>query len=34
MAFHELEIQTITGEPMSFAQLKGQACLVVNLASQ
>ena len=33
-AFHDLTMDTITGEPVSFDQYKGAACLVVNLASQ
>ena len=33
-AFHDLTMNTITGEPQSFDQYKGAACLVVNLASQ
>ena len=32
--FHDLTMNTITGEPLSFEQYKGAACLVVNLASQ
>ncbi len=32
--FHDLMMNAITGEPLSFEQYKGQACLVVNLASQ
>ncbi len=32
--FHDLRMHTITGEPLSFDKYKGQACLVVNLASQ
>ena len=32
--FHDLTMNAITGEPLSFEQHKGQACLVVNLASQ
>lgn len=32
--FHELEMHSITGEPQSFKQYKGQLCLVVNVASQ
>lgn len=32
--FHELEMPGITGEPVSFAQFRGQTCLVVNVASQ
>jgi glutathione peroxidase-family protein len=32
--FHDLEMNSITGEPLSFKQYKGQLCLVVNVASQ
>lgn len=32
--FHDLTMPTDAGEPLSFRQYKGQACLVVNLASQ
>jgi len=32
--FHDLTMKAITGEPVSFEQYKGGACLVVNLASQ
>ena len=32
--FHELTMPTAGGEQLSFSQYKGQACLVVNLASQ
>ena len=32
--FHDLTMDAITGEPLSFEKYKGQACLVVNLASQ
>lgn len=32
--FHELEMLSITGEPLTFKQYKGQICLVVNVASQ
>ena len=32
--FHNLTMNAITGEPVSFEQFKGAACLVVNLASQ
>ena len=31
--FHELEMTSITGEPVAFAQFRGQVCLVVNVAS-
>ncbi|MFT7174403.1 MAG: glutathione peroxidase-family protein [Halioglobus sp.] len=32
--FHELEMLSITGAPLSFKQCKGQICLVVNVASR
>ena len=32
--FHSFTMPTVTGEPLSFEQYKGAACLVVNLASQ
>lgn len=32
--FHDLTMDAINGEPLSFEKYKGQACLVVNLASQ
>lgn len=32
--FHDLEMLSITGEPLAFKQYKGQLCLVVNVASQ
>ena len=32
--FHDLEMNSITGEPLSFKQYKEQICLVVNVASQ
>jgi glutathione peroxidase-family protein len=32
--FHELTMNAITGEPVSFSGFKGTVCLVVNLASQ
>jgi len=32
--FHELTMDSIAGEPVSFDQYKGDVCLVVNLASQ
>lgn len=31
--FHEFEMTSITGDPVSFEQYEGQLCLVVNLAS-
>ncbi len=33
-AFHDLTMDSITGDPVSFARYKEQACLVVNLASR
>ncbi len=33
-SFHDLEMESITGESMSFDQYKGQVCLIVNLATQ
>ena len=33
-AFHDLEMQSITGEPVRFDRFKGQHCLVVNVASR
>lgn len=32
--FHDIEMTSITGEPVSFKDYKGQICLVVNVASQ
>ena len=32
--FHDITMNAITGEPLTFSRYKGQACLVVNLASQ
>ena len=34
MAFHDLTMNSITGEPVDFSQYRGQVCLVVNVASQ
>jgi glutathione peroxidase-family protein len=34
MGFHDIEMQTITGEAKSLGDYKGSACLVVNVASQ
>lgn len=31
--FHEFEMTSITGDPVSFAQFEGQFCLIVNVAS-
>jgi glutathione peroxidase-family protein len=32
--FHELQMLSITGEPVDFARYDGQVCLIVNLASR
>ena len=32
--FHDIEMTSITGEPLAFKQYKGQICLVVNVASE
>jgi glutathione peroxidase-family protein len=32
-AFHEFEMTSITGEPVSFEQFRDQICLIVNVAS-
>ena len=34
MDIYTLEMQSITGETVSFAQFRGQTLLIVNLASQ
>ena len=34
LAFHDITMDSITGEPVSFEQYKGHVCLAVNLASQ
>lgn len=34
MSFHDLTMNAIDGTPFAFSQLKGAACLAVNLASQ
>jgi len=31
--FHELEMTSITGEPVKFSQYEGKLCLVINVAS-
>jgi len=31
--FHEFEMTSITGDPVSFDQFEGRICLVVNVAS-
>jgi glutathione peroxidase-family protein len=32
--FHDLTMNSITGEPVPLSNFKGTVCLVVNLASQ
>jgi glutathione peroxidase-family protein len=32
--FHELEMQSITGEPVHFSEYEGKISLVVNVASR
>ena len=32
--FHDLEMTSITGEPVNFSQYRDQLCLVVNVASE
>jgi len=32
--FHELSMQSITGEAVRFADFRGRYCLVVNVASR
>ena len=32
--FHDLQMNSIAGEPVHFNQYKGQLCLIVNVASQ
>ena len=32
-AFHEIEMASITGEPVKFSQYEGKVCLVINVAS-
>lgn len=34
MQFRDLEMQSITGEPVSFTRFDGQICLIVNVASR
>ncbi len=31
--FHELEMPSLEGDPVAFADFAGSACLVVNVAS-
>ena len=32
--FHDLKMNSITGEPVEFSTFKGKTCLIVNLASR
>ena len=32
--FHELVMNSITGEPVNFENYKGHVCVVVNVASR
>lgn len=32
--FHELSMNDIQGQPVSFAQFEGKHCLIVNVASR
>jgi glutathione peroxidase-family protein len=32
-AFHDLTMDSITGEPVAFSQYAGKVCLIVNVAS-
>jgi glutathione peroxidase-family protein len=32
--FHDLTMDSITGEPVSFTSYKGKTCLIVNVASR
>ncbi len=34
MNIHEIEMEAITGEAISFSEYRDQALLIVNLASQ
>lgn len=34
MKFHDLKMQSITGETVSFADFQGQLCMIVNVASR
>jgi glutathione peroxidase-family protein len=31
--FHDLDMTSITGEPVRFTQFEGTVCLIVNVAS-
>jgi hypothetical protein len=32
--FHDLTMESITGEPVTFADFQGRLCLIVNVASR
>jgi len=32
--FHDLSMQSITGEEVAFSAFKGKTCLIVNVASR
>lgn len=32
-SFHDLEMQSIQGQPVPFSDYQGKVCLIVNLAS-
>jgi hypothetical protein len=32
--FHDLTMESITGEPVSFSDFQGKRCLIVNVASR
>lgn len=32
--FHDLTMNSITGEPVKFSTFKGKTCLIVNLANR
>ncbi len=32
--FHDLTMQSITGEPVKLSKFKGKTCLIVNLATR
>jgi len=34
MTFHQLTMESISGEPVDFSAYEGQYCLVVNVASR
>jgi len=32
--FHDIEMQSITGEPVRLSEYQGNLCLIVNVASR